>query len=111
MVIYQKSQVRKLPRPVQDFLKRRFNLPEEYLKILRCLENTGQDSVNQTTNISIFSPIRAREHRLNIKTAADLGRYPEMVLFKGHIDSRGGVDIDDRRGPVWHGRVEHQKTS
>jgi hypothetical protein len=108
MVLYQRSQFKKLPRPVRDFLRHKFNLPAEYLDILRCLENAGADGEIQATSISIFSPVRAREHRLSIKTAADLGRYPEMVLFKGRIDSRGGVDIADRRGPVWQGRVEHQ---
>jgi hypothetical protein len=108
MVIYHRSQVRKLPRPVQDFMRHKFNLPAEYLGILRCLENVRSANGNQATSISIFSPVRAREHHLAIKTVADLGRYPEMVLFKGHIDSRGGVDIADRRGPVWHGRIERQ---
>lgn len=108
MVIYHRSQVRKLPRRVQDFMIHKFNLPAEYLGILRCLESAGSGNGNQSTSISIFSPVRASEHHLAIKTAADLGRYPEMVLFKGHIDSRGGVDIDDRRGPVWHGGVERQ---
>src|SRR4030042_3532342 len=97
MVIYHRSQVRKLPRIVQDFMRQKFNLPAEYLDILRCLENAGADNGNQATSISIFSPVRAREHRLTIKTAADLGRYPEMVLFKGHIDSHGSIEITDRR--------------
>ena len=105
MVIYQKSQVRKLPRAVQDYMRRKFNLPIEYLDILRCLENTRADNGNQTTSLHIFSPVRAREHRLTIKTAADLGRYPEMVLFKGHIDSHGSIEITDRRRPVWGNKI------
>ncbi len=105
MVVYKRGQVKKLPRPVQDFLRHKFNLPAEYLNFLRYLENDGADVKNQAISINIFSPVRAREHRLNIKTTADLGRYPEMVLFKGHIDRQGGIDIIDRRGPVWHGRA------
>ena len=108
MVIYHRSQVRKLPRIVQDFMRHKFNLPAEYLDILRCLENAGADNGNQATSISIFSPVRAREHRLAIKTTADLGRYPEMVLFRGHVDSRGGIDVADQRGPVWGYRTERQ---
>jgi hypothetical protein len=104
MVIYQKSQVRKVPKAVQDFMRRKLNLPVEYLGILRCLENTRADNGNRTISLSIFSPVKAREHRLRIKTAADLGRYPEMVLFKGRIDSHGGIEIIDRRGPVWGNR-------
>jgi hypothetical protein len=98
MVLY-KSQVRKLPKPVQAYMRRKFNLPAEYLGILRCLENTRANGGNQGIIISIFSPVRAQEHRLVIKCTEDLKRYPEMVLFKGHIDNQGGVDIDDRRGP------------
>lgn len=108
MVIYHRSQVRKLPRLVQDFMRHKFNLPAEYLGILRCLENNGAADGNQATSISIFSPIKALEHHLAIKTTADLGRYPEMILFRGHFDNRGGVDIADRRGPVWGHKPEQQ---
>jgi len=101
MVIYQKSQVRKLPRSIQDYMQRKFNLPVEYLGILRCLENTGAGNGNHTTSLSIFSPVKAREHRLRIRNAGDLGRFPEMVLFEGRIDEAGGIDVADRRRPVW----------
>lgn len=101
MVIYQKNQAKKIPKAVQNYMRRKFNLPIEYLGILRCLENTRADNGNRTISLSIFSPFKAREHRLTIKTAADLGRYPEMVLFKGQVDSHGSIDITDRRGPVW----------
>jgi len=101
MVLYNKSQVSKLPKPVRDYMRRKFNLPAEYLGILRCLKQTGANGKNQTTSISIFNPVRVQENRLTIKTVRDLKRYPEMVLFKGRIDSRGGVYIADRRRPVW----------
>jgi len=106
MVIYQKSQVRKLPRAVQDYMRRKFNLPIEYLGILRCLENTRADNGNRITSISIFSPIKAREHHLKIKSAGDLARCPEMVLFKGHLDNAGSIEITDRRRPVWGNNTE-----
>jgi hypothetical protein len=108
MVIYHRSQVRKLPRTVQNYMRYKFNLPIEYLGILRCLENAGAVSGNQATSISIFSPVRAHEHHLAIKTTADLGRYPEMVLFRGHFDNQGKVDIADQRGPVWGYKPERQ---
>ena len=101
MVLYNKSQVRKLPKPVQDYMRRKFNLPSEYLGILRCLKQTGSNGKDQTTNLSIFNPVRVQENRLVIKTVQDLKRYPEMVLFKGRIDNQGGVYIADRRRPVW----------
>jgi hypothetical protein len=98
MVSYNKERIKKLPKSVQDYMRRKFNLPAEYLGILRCLENSGANGGRQGNSISIFSPVRVREHRLTIMNAEDLRRYPEMVLFKGRIDSRGGVNIDDRRG-------------
>ncbi|OGO07266.1 MAG: hypothetical protein A2Y92_06005 [Chloroflexi bacterium RBG_13_57_8] len=101
MVIYQKSQAHKVPKAVQEYMRRKFNLPAEYLGVLRCLENIQADNGHPATSLSIFSPVKARENRLTIKTAADLGRYPEMVLFKGHIDSHGGIEVTDRRRPVW----------
>jgi hypothetical protein len=108
MVEY-KSQVRKLPKPVQEYMRRKFNLPAEYLDILRCLKKAGANGGEpDIINISIFSPVRVREHRLVIKGTEDLRRYPEMVLFKGRIDSRGGVYIADRRGPAWGLKIKRQ---
>jgi hypothetical protein len=101
MVLYHKSQVSKLPKPVQDYMRRKFNLPAEYLGILRCLKQPGTNGNDRDVNITIFSPVRAREYRLAIRNAADLKHFPEMVLFKGRIDKQGGVYIADRRGPVW----------
>jgi hypothetical protein len=100
MVLYKKNQIRKLPKAVQDYMRRKFNLPAEYLGILRCLMRGRANGEERDVNISIFSPVRAQEYRLVIRTTADLKRYPEMVLFKGRIDSRGGVYIADRRGPA-----------
>jgi hypothetical protein len=101
MVVYKQSQARKVPKAVRDYMRRKFNLPVEYLGILRCLENRRSDNGNRTISLSIFSPVRARDYRLKIKTSVDLERFPEMVLFKGQIDSKGGIEIIDRRGPVW----------
>jgi hypothetical protein len=108
MVLYHKSQIRKLPKPVQDYMRRKFNLPAEYLGILRCLKQDGANGGEEPgTSINIFSPIRAREHRLVIRSDEDLKRYPEMVLFKGRIDNRGGVYVADRRGPAWGPMARH----
>jgi hypothetical protein len=101
MVLYIKSQVRKLPKSVRDYMRRKFNLPAEYLGVLRCLKQPGLNGEEQATSISIFNPVRVHENRLVIKTARDLKRYPEMVLFKGRINSRGDVYIADRRHPAW----------
>jgi hypothetical protein len=101
MFIHQKNQGKKLPRPVSDYMRYRFNLPQEYLGVLRYIEQEKPASENRARSISIFSPIRARERHLSIRTTQDLGHYPEMVLFNGHFDGRGKVYIADRRSPVW----------
>ena len=101
MVRYAESKVKKLSRHIQEFMRHRFNLPVEYLGILRCLEITKQVNGNKSTSLNIFSPVRAKEYHIKIKTFTDLERYPEMVLFKGHIDSDGVISVTDRRGPAW----------
>jgi hypothetical protein len=89
-------------------MRHKFNLPVEYLSTLRCLAKMRSNKGKLSAMISIFSPVRAQEYHLAIKTIADLGRYPEMVLFKGHVDSHGGVDITDRRGPMRGYKPEQQ---
>jgi hypothetical protein len=108
MVICHRSQVKKIPKTIRDYMRHKFNLPVEYLGTLRCLANMRSNNGKLSAIISIFSPVRAQEYNLAIKTIADLGRYPEMVLFKGHIDSHGDIEIADRRGPMRGYRPEQQ---
>lgn len=102
MFFKQKSRVKKLPGQVKEYMRYRFNLPSEYLSLLRCFEQDDKlVSENNKRNISIFSPVRVNERQLSIKTAEDLGQYPEMVIFEGYFDVCDGVYIADCRGPVW----------
>jgi hypothetical protein len=106
MVEYQKSQIKKLTRPVQEFMIRQFNLPIEYLDVLRCLE-IGEAAKRK--GFCVFSPAKAREYRLTIRTRADLGKHPEMILFKGYIDREGTIKINDRRRAIWERQTKIKK--
>lgn len=97
---WHKNGAKRLPKPVQEYMKRRFMLLPEYLGLLRCFEYDGLVNEKRVRCIRIFSPNRAREHRLLITTNQDLGQYPEMLLFEGYINSQGGVYVADRRSPI-----------
>lgn len=97
---WQKNGAKKLPRPVQEYMKRGFMLLPEYLGLLRCFEYDGQVNEKLVRCIRIFSPNRAQEHHLSITTNQDLGQHLEMLLFEGYIDSYGNVYVADRRAPL-----------
>jgi hypothetical protein len=102
---WHKNGVKRLPRPVQEYMTRRFSLIPEYLDLLRCFEYEGLVSGKWVRCIRIFSPNKVREHRLSIMTSQDLEQHPEMLLFEGHIDSQGSVYVADRRAPFTRVRV------
>ena len=94
------NEARKLPRPVHEYMQRRFTLISEYLDTLRCFECEGVVSGKEVRCIRIFSPYRAKEQLLSIKTEADLDQHPEMLLFEGYIDRQGSAYVADRRPPL-----------
>jgi hypothetical protein len=95
-----KNGAKKLPRAVQEYMWRRFNLVPLYLDTLRCFEYAGIVNGKEVKRIRIFSPNRAKEQFLSIKDSVDLDKHAEMLLFEGYIDSRGNVYVADRRAPV-----------
>ena len=95
-----KNVAKKLPRPVQEYMKHRFNLLPEYLGLLRCFEYDGQVNEKRVRCIRIFSPNRAREYHLSITTDEDLRQHPGMLVFEGYIDSQGSVYVADWRAPL-----------
>ncbi len=97
---WHKNGTKRLPREVQEYMKRRFTLLPEYLDLLRCFEYDGLVNEKRVRCIHIFSPNRAREYHLSIKTNQDLGQHPEMLLFQGYIDGQGSVYVADRRAPL-----------
>ena len=93
------SKAKKLPKPVRDYMMWKFDLLPEYLEMLRCFEYTGPFKGKQVMHVNIFSPDIARERHLLIKTNLELEHHPEMLLYKGHIDSKERVFVADRRAP------------
>jgi len=93
------NKAKRLPKAIQEYMRRRFTLLPEYLELLRCFEYSGQVNGKQVRRISIFSPDKAREKTLLIKTRKDLEQHPELLFYEGHIDSEGNVYVADRRTP------------
>ena len=95
-----KNEANKLPRAVQEYMTWRFDLILEYLNMLRCFEYDGIVNGKEVSCVCIFSPYRAKEQHLSIRTRMDLDQHPEMLLFEGYIDRQGSVYIADRRPPL-----------
>ena len=76
------SKAKKLTKAVQEHMIWRFNLVFEYLNMLRCFEYDGVVNGKEVSRLRIFSPYRAGEQHLSIRTKSDLDQYPEMLLFR-----------------------------
>jgi hypothetical protein len=94
------GEARRLPKPIQDYMRYRFMLLPEYLGLLRCFEYQGEVNGKSVRRISIFSPNRVEEKHFVIKTRQDLEQHPEMLLFEGYIDRQGNAYVADRRAPI-----------
>ncbi|MFC1920117.1 hypothetical protein ACFLYQ_00150 [Chloroflexota bacterium] len=94
------GEVRRLPKPIQSYMRNRFMFLPEYLGLLRCFEYEGEVNGKQVRRVSIFSPAGAEEKHLIIKKKQDLAQHPEMLLFEGYIDRQGNAYVADRRTPV-----------
>ena len=91
------NEAKRLPRAIQEYMRRRFSLLPEYLELLKCFEYDGQVNGKQVRRISIFSPNKAREKKLLIKTRQNLEQHPELLFYEGYIDSQGNAYVADRR--------------
>jgi len=94
------SEAKKLPRLVHEYMRHRFILLPTYLDTLRCFEYDGVINGKEARCFCIFSPYRAKEQHLSIRSRVDIEQHPEMLLFKGYIDRQGSVYVADRRAPV-----------
>jgi len=94
--LWHKSEAGRLPRPVKEYMRRKFDLLPEYLDTLRYFECDRPDNEKEVIHVCIFSPYIGQEHNLTIRTGLDLEQHPEMVLYEGHIDSQGNIYIADR---------------
>ena len=99
------NEVKKLPRPVLEYMVWKFDLLPEYLDMLRCFQYDGVINDKRVRRIRIYSPDKAQEYHLSIRANADLEQHPEMLLFEGYIDSQGSVYVADRRPPFRQSKV------
>ena len=81
-----KSKARKVPKAVSEYMHRRYIMLTDYIDMLRCFEDDCILNGESVRSILIFDPRRARKKNLSINSRADIETYPELLLFKGHID-------------------------
>jgi len=91
------GEARRLPKQIQDYIRRTFFYTPEALRLLRCFEYNGEVKGKQVKRISVFNPASAEEKNIIIKTRQDLEQHHEMLLFEGYIDRQGNAYAADRR--------------
>jgi hypothetical protein len=95
--LYRKSEAKKLPKPIQEYMHRKFKLTWEYINKLKCFESVKVIDEKNVRCICIYSPHLAQQQNISVMTTRDLNRHPEVVLYKGHIYENGHVSMDDLR--------------
>ena len=94
------DRARHVPQSVKVYMVHRFLLLPEYVDMLRCFEYPEMMNNNKPIRrFSIFSPHKAQELHLSIKTLADLLNHREVLEYEGHIEADGTVYVADRRLP------------
>ena len=103
------SEVKRLPKSIHEYMKKRFMLSDSYLRMLRCLEYEGMVGEKQVRRFSIFG-INESDKSIAIKTKIDLDNNPGLLLFEGYIDKSGKAYAADRRSPKTGKKSPAQKT-
>jgi len=88
---------KRLPRSINNFIRRRFGIMPEYLDNLRCFEFESTVNDKAVMRYRIYSPTKARQQGVNIASLSDLEKYPGMLLYEGYIDREGKAYVADRR--------------
>jgi len=88
---------KKLPRPIHDYMRRRFGVLTEYLDALRCFEFEGAVNDKKVMRYRIYSPTKAQQQKITIAGLSDLEKHPGMLLYEGYIDGEGKAYVADRR--------------
>ena len=91
---------KKLPRPIHDYIRRRFGVLPEYLEDLRCFEFESSLNGKKVKRFRIDSPIRAQQQNITITGLTDLEKFPSLLLYEGYIEKEGKAYVADRRSPV-----------
>jgi hypothetical protein len=93
------NEAKRLPKPIQEYMKKRFMLSDSYLKTLRCVEYEGVVGEKQVRRFSIFGINESDNKPVVINTKSDLDKNPKVILFEGYIDRTGKAYAADRRSP------------
>lgn len=93
------NEAKRLPKPILEYMKKRFMLSDSYLKMLRCFEYEGIVGEKQVRRFSIFGVNESDNRPVTIKTKRDLDNNPKLLLFEGYIDKTGKAYAADRRSP------------
>ena len=88
---------RKLPRPINDYMRQRFGVLPEYLDALRCFEFEGAVNDKEVMRYRIYSPVKAQRQKITIAGLSDLEQHPGMLLYEGYINTEGKAYVADRR--------------
>jgi hypothetical protein len=94
------SEVKKVPEPVLQYMKRRFILPTLYVMGLRCVEHEEIFLGEPVLRIRIFNPYLASSIGFTVRKYQDLEEHPELLQYEGYIDRKGTVYIADRRSSM-----------
>ena len=88
---------RRLPENVEAHLRREFRLLPTDTVDLRCVKRGGLFSVYAVQYVRIFDRAKAHEQGVVIKGYSDLDKYPELMLFEGHIFDCGMVHLTKKK--------------
>jgi len=91
---------KKLPKPINDYMRRRFDVLPEYLDTLRCFEFEGTVNDKVVMRYRIYSPIKAQQQNITIAGLSDLEQHPGMLLYEGYINKEGQSYVADRRSSL-----------
>ncbi len=86
-----------VPKTVQEFMAKEFNLSRIYLKDLCYFEkNTFLDN-RWLKKIRITSRNLLRQTNLKIREYVDLDSHPDIVLYDGYIEDNKKIHVNDKR--------------
>ena len=95
--LLEKTEIKKVPESLKEYMRERFMLRPEYIDGLRCFEQEGTFYEEAVTQVRIFNLVWAKKLGLSIRDGSDLERHPEVLVFDGYINRAGKVRIVDRR--------------
>ena len=104
------SEAKRLPKPIQEYMKKRFMLSDSYLKMLRCFEYEGVVGEKPVRRFGIFEADETDNKSTAVKMVSVLDKNSKMILFEGYIDKDGKAYVADRRSPKTGKKASIQKT-